>query len=179
VANLPVSEQGLVPWQENVRSLVGSAIRQYINARTIDYLTAPSREGKGGTDPRAELRSEILKPENNLLSGLGTTLLWVDAGHIDIIMEDVDKERLNLWAADSAGSAGVKRALGEAKYQAYMELGRAEAQAELIVSISAALEDIDFSDAEAEQNIRNLFLLRTSQVLEAMRDKGQGGQEPQ
>jgi len=94
-----------------------------------------------------------------------------DVGHIDIVMEDVDKERLHLWAADSAGSAEIKRALGDAKYQAYMELGRAEAQAELIVSISAALDDIDFSDADADQNIRNVFLLRTSQVLEAMRDK--------
>lgn len=177
VANLPVSEEGSVAWRDNVRMLVASAVRRYINARTIDYLTAPSKGDDGSNDPRAEFRSEILKPGNNQLYGLGTSLLWVDVGHIDIVMEDVDKERLNLWATDSAGSTEIKRALGDAKYQAYLELGRAEAQAELIVSISAALEDIDFSDADADQNIRNVFLLRTSQVLEALRDKDQGNQE--
>lgn len=169
VANSIINDYGPVSWQDNINILITTAIRKYVNARTIDYLTAPRKDNRGELDPRAEFRNEILKAQNNLLAGSGTVLLWIDVGHIDMVMDDVDKERLNLWAADWMGSANATRALGDAKHQAYMELGRAEAQAEMIVSISAALEDIDFSDENADENIRNVFLMRTSQVLEAMR----------
>ncbi len=111
------------------------------------------------------------------LHGAGTELQWVDIGHFDIVAEEVDKERINLWAADWVGNAEVKKAYSEARRLAYQELGRAEGQAEMLVSIAQAVEGIDLTGNRAK-NIRHVLLARTAQILEAMRDSRMDDQPP-
>lgn len=58
--------------------------------------------------------------------------------------------------------------IGEAQRIAYQDIGRAEAQAEVLMSIIHALDDIDLAAEDKNRNIRKIILLRTAQVLEAM-----------
>jgi len=73
--------------------------------------------------------------------------------------------RQNLWAADWLGDARVTRELGLAKRQTYHELGRAEAQAELIVAIAESLR-LATNSLDPAENMRKILLVRTAQLLD-------------
>jgi hypothetical protein len=166
--NLSVEAKGLETWHEAVKRMVVGGVTEYINAHTIDHLTAPFQNGQ---DPRGTLHDELFSPASTArFKNLGAELLWVDVGHIEIVNEEVDKTRLDLWAADWIGNADVARAYGDAKRLAYQELGRAEAQAEIIIGITQSLEQVEFNEDPA-QTLRKMLLLRTAQVLEAMTEK--------
>ena len=51
---------------------------------------------------------------------------------------------------------------------AYHEQGRSEAQAEMLMSIIHALDGVKISSVDSREYLRNLILLRTAQILEAM-----------
>ena len=162
VANMPINADGLVPWQLSVKLSISSAIKKYVNSHTVDFLTAPRDED---FDPRHDFRAHIMKK-----SGLwpsGTALLWIDAGHFDIFEEDVNKERVNLWAADWIGKTEARRAYSLGKRQAIEGIGRSQARADLINGISHALEGIDMT-GDTTENLRRLFLSRTAILLETM-----------
>ena len=165
-ANRTVGADGIASWRSSVSGILRSALINYINDHTIDFLTAP-RQGK--SDPRNDMREVILAKSQRPLVTVGAELLWIDVGHIDIIGSEVDEERVNFWAVDWVGSAEAARAFGEAKRQAYQEIGRAEAQAEMIMSIAHALEDLNLQQSPSD-NIRNILLARTAQIIDAMAD---------
>ncbi|MDR3575557.1 MAG: hypothetical protein P4L50_16990 [Anaerolineaceae bacterium] len=166
--NISVEAKGLENWHEAVKRMVVGGITEYINAHTIDHLTAPFQNGQ---DPRGTLQDDLFSPAAKArFKNLGAELLWVDVGHIEIVDEEVDKTRLDLWAADWIGNANLARAYGDAKRQAYQDLGRAEAQAEIIIGITQSLEQVEFNEDPA-QTLRKILLLRTAQVLEAMAEK--------
>ncbi len=165
--NLPVNETGQISWGTVVKGQVLGVIEDYVNAHTIDYLTAPRSHQR---DPRQEIREKMFGfiPTSGL-KNVGTQLLWVDIGHFDIVGEDVDNERISLWAAEWVGDAAIKKAYLEARRMSYQELGRAEGQAEMLVGIGQALENVDM-DANRGQNVRQVVLARVAQILEAMHD---------
>lgn len=167
---LPVDDDGQVSWNTYTSMLVKSAIIDYVNEHDIDFLTAPRASEQ---DPRRDFRDKVLEESNRRVQDTGTEMLWIDSGHFDIMDPDVAAERINYWAAEWAGHAEENRAYSEAKRQAYQELGRAEAQAELIMGISSALSEMPRSKSP-NQNIRNLLLLRTAQILDAMKDSRTG-----
>jgi hypothetical protein len=165
--NLAVDEKGNTDWASAVQRTVIGAIAGYIGSHSIDQITAP---GKDGADPRREIRSEVFAGGvRGRLKEIGAELIWIDIGHFDIAEETVDKERLDLWATKWIGDANRARAFGEAKRLIYQELGRAEASAEMVMSIMDAVEGVDFSQDPAE-NLRNLLLVRTSQILDSISD---------
>lgn len=165
--NLSVNDEGLITWAQYMRMQVTGVIEDYINSHSIDNLTAP-REGR--QDPRGEIRNALFSSDvNRRLSANGTQLIWVDIGHFDIVPENVDQERIGLWAAEWIGNAEVEKAFGEVKRLAWQEQGRAEGQAEMIVGISEALRSVQIS-GDRDQNVRALLLTRIAQVLDAMRE---------
>lgn len=177
----PAREVELTTWNDYVSIQVRGVIEDYINAHTIDSLTAP-RENQ--QDPRGDIRDAMFTPEfTRRLTGNGTQLLWVDIGHFDIVDNKVDEERVGVWAAEWIGNAAVERAFGDAKRTAWQEQGRAEGQAEMIVAISEALrqmpgmenrssseKDTEKTDKNRRQNLRAILLARVAQVLDAMRE---------
>ncbi len=172
--NLQVQKNGLETWQEAIDRSITGAIADFVASRTIDYLTAPRTND---FNPRLELRNQLfLADMKRRLAGLGAELLWVDVGHIEIEDESVDDLRTNLWSADWAGDAAEVRAYGDAIRQAYQELGRAEAQADLIMSISGALSEAKLSN-DLPENIRRLLIARTAQLLNAMTDSAKTAKE--
>jgi hypothetical protein len=85
----------------------------------------------------------------------------------------VDDSRTNLWAAEWIDDANAIRAFGDARRAAYQELGRAEAQAEMIMSITDVVARAA-QDAGNPIDIRKVLLMRTAQVLDAMTEKDDG-----
>jgi hypothetical protein len=79
----------------------------------------------------------------------------------------VAEQRVNTWQARWMGNATIMRAYGESQRLAYEEMGRAEAQAEMLMSIVHGLEDVA-ARGEPRHNIRALYLARIAQLLEVM-----------
>ena len=169
-----VSDRGLDTWHEVIKRAVGSALSGFISSHDLDYLTAPRQDGQ---NPRRELRVELFAPAvRDALRRAGAELHWMDIGQFDIDdlsenkeQDPVDQARTKFWAARWVGDANTIRSYGEAKHLMNQELARAEAQAEMIMSITDALRDVSFGQDRAE-TLRHIFLARTSQILEALRD---------
>ena len=169
-----VSDRGLDTWHEVIKRAVGGALSSFISSHDLDYLTAPRQDGQ---NPRRELRVELFAPAvKDALRRAGAELHWMDIGQFDIDdlsenkeQDPVDQARTKFWAARWVGDANTIRSYGEAKHLMNQELARAEAQAEMIMSITDALRDVSFGQDRAE-TLRHIFLARTSQILEALRD---------
>jgi len=160
-----VGKDGLTPWTESIQRMVAGMISNYVNRHQIDDITAP---GINNVDPRNELQKEFyLKPARERFNYLGADLLWIDIGHFGILDEIVTKQRVETWQAKWVGNANVTRAYGKAKHAAYSELGKAEAQAELLMSIVHAIEEEELGQ-NSEENLRRLFILRVSQLLKSL-----------
>jgi hypothetical protein len=160
-----IEKNGAELWRKAIDRMVVGAITDFISEKNIDYLTAPR---SNDFEPRLEMKKQLFVPEaKKRLANLGAELLWVDVGHIEIEDESVDELRTTLWSAEWAGDANVVRAYGDAVRQAYQELGRAEAQADLIISIAGALNDAEV-EGQSQDNVRKILLARTAQILDAM-----------
>lgn len=173
--NLQVTKDGQDKWSAAIERPVVGVIMDYIAAHTIDYLTAPR---EGDCDPRSDIMADILRKAKAPLENVGAELLWIDIGHLEIIKDEdkVDHQRASSWAVDWVGDATVARAYGEAKRQAYQEMGRAEAQAEMILGIADALRDINLSGHNTADNVRRILLARTAQLLDSIsQSKSQEG----
>lgn len=168
ISNLSINPDGSVDkWNVAVERLIVGNITDFIASHNIDYLTAPRNDA---TNPRIELRNEFfLARTQRALENLGAELLWIDVGHWEIVQDAVDEKRTALWASEWIGDAAVTRAYSEAIRQAYHDLGRAQAQAELILSIADALQTAGV-EGNSRENIRRLLLARTAQVLDSLGD---------
>lgn len=158
-----VGREGLTEWDHAVRSVINGAITGYINYHPVDAITAPRELG---SDPREAIKKEINSQNVHArLSEIGTSLSWVDIGYFEIDQPDVDRKRREAWEAKWSGNAAVIRAQGEAERIAIQEQGRAEGQANLLTSIANSLKDANID--ETDENLWNIILARTAQILEA------------
>jgi hypothetical protein len=154
-------------WSETIKGMVKGKITEYITSHQLDQIITPDFQ-KG--DPRRQIHDQLFTPEmENRLKSIGAKLLWCDIGHFEEDRQALE-QHLETWSAKWTGSADVLRAAGEAYRIANQELGRAEAQAEMLTSIIRAFSDIDLSPENKNQNIRNVILMRTAQVLESLID---------
>ena len=166
--NRPVQVSGLIPWTEAVQSAVSSIVTDYISRHQIDYLTAPRSTD---IDSRDDLKKIFFSSVGrSRFQQLGAELLWVDIGHIEILDELISDQRIETWQAKWTGEANVIRASGEAHRLAYQELGRAEAQADLIRAIVDAFKKENLTLTTTEY-MRDIFLIRTTQILEALAEQ--------
>ncbi len=169
----PVNKDGEGAWQNSVAFMLTGAIIGFINERPVDYLTAPKISGQA---PRREINERLFTQVQRRLKGAGAQLLWIDVGHIDIITDEVDQDRVARWAVHWAGDAASRRAYAQATLNAYKELGKAEAQAEMIMGITHALKNVDLSSSSRAQ-FSTLLLMRATQILEEIKvnpAKGEG-----
>jgi hypothetical protein len=179
--SLSVSERGQDRWHDVVQRTVSGKLGDFISKHDLDYLTAPRVNGQ---DPRRELRMELFTAAvRESLRKVGAELQWMDIGHFDIDdmqeskdLHPVDLTRTKRWQTTLIGDAKTIRAFGEAKHLAYQELARAEAQAEMIMSITDALRNVSLGSNKTE-TLRHIFLARTAQILEALQD-GKNGKGP-
>lgn len=160
--NRSVSKDGLTPWPTIVRFQFEGVIQDFINKKRFDYLT----NFQTG-DARKELCALMETDGRNRFKNNGAELLWFDIGHFSYD-ESIRGQRFHNWQTEWHGNTKIELAYGQAQTLAYQELGRAEAQAELLMSILNAFEDVGLSDnpIERKKNIRNLIMIRTAQILE-------------
>lgn len=164
--NRVVTKDGLTSWHNTVTNMIKGSIAEYIAKHQLDQITAPRYIE---ADPRKEISDQLKTAEiRDKLKNVGAQLLWCDIGHFEAENDQISKQRIDTWKAGWVGNAAVTRAYGEAQRNAYQDIGRAEAQAEVLMSVIHALDDIDLGAEDKNRNIRKIILLRTAQVLEAM-----------
>jgi hypothetical protein len=162
--NRVVLGKGIVAWEDTVKQQVEGLITGYIQSHEIDFLTAPI---KAERDPRLEIKERFFsKSARDLFQEVGAELLWVDVGHIDIITEDVDKQRVETWGMKWLGEENVKLKEGEAVRLAAQELGRVDGQVRILKEITLAMKELDIENNP--RSLRSLIMMRTAQLLDAL-----------
>ena len=163
--NRTLSPNGISSWHQGVNQVVDSVITDYIRQHPVDYVTAPKTQG---IDARGDIYRDFYSQSGrNRFREKGAELIWIDIGHFETPEKSVIDQRVNTWQARWLGNANVVRATGEAQRTASQELGRAEAQAEMLKNIVNNLESLG-KPGEARQNMRALYLARIAQLLDAM-----------
>ena len=159
-----VGAEGLRDWQTNIRMSFDGPIRQFVSEHSLDFLMAP---GIDEMEVRRMIRERVLTAQP--LRRVGAEMLWIDIGEIELFQfeNEITGQRLERWAADWKGDARVTQAYGEATRRVFLEIGRAEAQAEAIKSIVASLEGVDWKGDEVNK-LRRILLSQTSQFLETL-----------
>ena len=163
VYNRSVNENGVPDWSSGVRVIVESVISEYIQEHLVDQLTAPSIFG---SDPRREIKARFEgETTRKRLADIGAELLWVGIGHFEIPDKWVKGERNSKKREKWIGDPKLMDAYGSTKNYIYQELGKAEARAEVIMSIGHFWNEINQETTSPEQK-RNLFLERFNRFLE-------------
>jgi hypothetical protein len=171
IYNRTFSDDEKGSWSAGVESEIRKVLIGYINKNTLDRLTAPTEEG---ADPRGEIKQELYSPSvTKKLLKRGAELLWIDIGSFEIPNKMVEEQRLSNWQAKWMGDARVARSFGEAQRLAYQEIGRAEAQAEMLISIMHSLADVNLK--AGNETLRDVVLVRTAQLLQTMGEVGANG----
>lgn len=185
--NRSVRSIGLSDWNTTVQLAVDGAITDYIKEHKFDHLTAPSYEDD---DPRAAIAENMMsKGMRGRLRNVGAELLWFDIGHFSVsdqMKAAVEEQRVDTWSARWDGDAMVVRSYGEARRLAYQDMGRAEGQADMLMSILKALDEVGFEGGygEAEQrqqrlrNLRAIVWTRVAQILDASAEENQKSSGP-
>lgn len=179
--NRSVSGDGEGSWHMAVGGAIDGGITEYIKSHKFDNLTAPNYED---SDPRAEIASAMNKRIRLGLRGVGAELLWFGIGHFgvsDRMKTAIEEQRVDTWSARWDGDAMVVRSYGEARRLAYQDMGRAEGQADLLLSIIQGLDDAGFESGfgdgeQGEQRLKNLraiIWMRVAQILDAVSDENQ------
>lgn len=164
--NRTQTPMGVAAWHVGINFNVDSGITEYIAKHTIDELTAPIVYDR---EPRAEINKAIFTGDTipHSLRIRGGELLWIDIGHFSIHKEEVSLQRVNTWQARWITDASITRAIGDAKRLAYQEMGYADAQAEMLMSITQAFKDFQ-GQGISPQHLRAIYLARFAQLLDAM-----------
>jgi hypothetical protein len=167
--NRVVRTTGVGTWQEAVEGAVQGVITDYIYQHKVDPLTTPKPEEK---DPRGEIRDRFKsRGVRERFKSLGADLLWIDIGNFEVPDKEVVKQRIATWGALWEGEISIERARGEASRLYLQEVGRAQAQAEILDSIVRGLDIFGLEDPV--DKLRKIVLLRTAQLLEASSEHGQ------
>ncbi len=163
--NRTVSPAGVTSWDQLVKDTAMSGITDYINEHLFDEII---QADGAGVDPRQEIINNIQSVDIRYrLRNFGTRLVWFDIGNYSLSEEYETTSLINSWQANWMGKVAIDKASGEASRLLSQESGRAEAQAEKLKNIVAFFKTINFSE-NSEENIRNVVLAKTAQVLESM-----------
>ena len=162
-------------WESAAGRFITGEIKNFISEKDIDYLTAPRINNQ---NPRVDFRNQLFTNGiTRRLREIGTELLWVDVGHVDIldvnedVQQNVDGQRFAYWASSQIGLVNAIHAKGDADRIAYQERGRVEAQAELLKNITDSMQGFEKTGDPAE-NLRRILLVRTAQILEGLGEAG-------
>lgn len=162
-----VNAAGLLAWDQAVRNAVEGVLTNYITVNWFDKVMAPL---PSQADPRAAMDEQMRGIQGNL-QGFGTELLWADIGHFTPASSTVDDQRVETWGVKWVGEADMETARSDADRQAAQELGRAEAQAEMLNNLLGVIMSAS-RGRSPQQNLSTIILLRTAQLLDTMVEAG-------
>jgi hypothetical protein len=157
--------QNRFSWDGLMRGRVGGIIKDYITEHRLDDVIA-SREHDQDNSRKTIWKKAFESDFKKGSRSMGTILRWWDPGEFRSL-KTIEKQFLSNWSVDIQGYIQVNQAQGDAQKQAYEELGRAEAEAELLMSIVHSLDGINLVPNKP-QTLQNLILMRTAQVIHAL-----------
>lgn len=153
-------------WQQAVGGKVKGIIKEYISSHKLEDVIA-SREHREQEHPRVVIRQKAYEPGfKKGMREMGTFLRWWDPGEFKS-MKNIEEQFLSNWSVEIDNNIQSNQAQGKAQIQAYEELGRAEAEAELLMSIMHSLDGIKLA-SDKSHTLQNLILMRTAQVIHAL-----------
>jgi regulator of protease activity HflC (stomatin/prohibitin superfamily) len=152
-----------VPWEKAVQFSIDSGITDYINRHYLDDILFPP---KTQDEPRKQMGKDITENKRFGLKMYGAELLWYDIGTFDVDQTIVE-QMIKAWHAKRAGNMAILQAQGEAMQIASEGRGRAEGEANMLSSITQALNDANLPD-DIDENMWHIVLSRTAQIIEAM-----------
>jgi hypothetical protein len=153
-------------WRDAVKGRLQGIIRDYIGDHKLDDVIA-SREHREQEHPRVVIRRKAYDPDfKKGMRSMGTVLRWWDPGEFKS-MKNIEDQFLSNWSVDIENRIHLNEVHGKAQKEAYEELGRAEAEAELLMSIINSLEGIKLA-SDKPHTLQNLILMRTAQVIRAL-----------
>jgi len=145
------------------RAIVGSAegvLRRILATYLLDQLLGPAESNQGHY--RAEIVAKFeAELRQQLLDDLGVKVTKVELG--DIKVEDkIIQQRMEAWQSLWKRWAMQRQAEGEAERLQYVEAAKAQAQADMIISITQAFQSLTEAGAVIPSQ---LVLLRMFEVL--------------
>jgi hypothetical protein len=168
--NRGVDKKGvLFPWGVATQFRLDGIVTTAINRINIDELIAPV-----SGDPRSEINQKLASDEirGPLKNFLGTELAWVNVGSFEVydekIREDIKKYRQEVWSTRWAGKSSLLLAQGKAEMISEEEGGRSETTVNMLRGIIQALEDAGLNKDEVDENLWNIVLARSAQIIESM-----------
>jgi hypothetical protein len=165
----------LTPWHVMVNIAVDGAITDYIREHRFNEVVVP----RFPEAPRQEIIERLFAQAiRNRLRANGAELLWCDIGHFKVLNPEVADQLVENWGVVWEGEARVRQAFGEARRIEFLERGRAEGQAEMLTQILTAFENMALQD-ETRENVTNLLLARTAQIIEGLQDWENPPEQPQ
>lgn len=148
---------GLGDWHKGIKTVVDSVIAEYIRQSLVDHLIVPVKHDR---DPRAEILSQFSSDAvRTRFREKGAELIWIDIGYFDA----PEKRAQERWMRN----ADVVRAFGEVQRRYSAEVGRAVAQAKLIMDIVQELEDATDQNIPRQDQL-NLYLTRLDWLIDAL-----------
>jgi hypothetical protein len=158
----------ITAWDRAVQISVEGVITGYISSHLFDEISTPNDYTRR---PRRDIARQMQVQAYQNLRNIGTELLWFDIGHFTPVLRNVANQRAETWGAKWTGLAGIQQAQGEAARLMLQDIGRAEAQAEILRRIILSIGQ-NRSAPFTSQNLRNLIIIRTAQILETMVESG-------
>lgn len=159
----------LLPWGLATQFRLDGVLTNFINRNLVDEVIAPI-----SLDPRSVMNQQLSneKLRGGLKNFLGTELTWFNVGHFEVHDKEIDKDirkyRREVWFAQWAGSAALLLAQGKAEMISEEEGGRSETTVNMLRGIVQALDDAGLEKDELDDNLWNIVLARTAQVIESM-----------
>jgi hypothetical protein len=173
-------------WDELPALIARPVLQDIISRRAFDELCAPYQPG--GDPPRKALATEFCAQLAAQLDPLGIQLIGGGISDLEPADPHVYVRRVEHWQAEWSRKIMVKEAEGHATRLGILERARAEARAELILSLGRQLEELSAGRAELssrevlgqfltvleelmmQPGIRPLLPGRTKEALGSMRE---------
>lgn len=149
-----------------VISYADGMLRDILAGYRLDWLIAPPQPGQ--QPPREEIRQRLEEELRRSIGRLGARMLSVRIGKIEVKTQDEEttrqlveltsKQWIETWHADLEARALVSRAEGEAELLR-MDTARLQAQAEMVVTLTEALQTTIAKQGQVQPYIMALRFL--------------------
>jgi len=128
-----------IKWNNAAYGAISSEVRDALAARYLDQLFAPDDQD---SHPRVEIATRLHDSGKAALAGRGIELVNSGFGNITVPKE-VTELRRDMWRVIWKKESLITQSGGEAESFLQTQIARAEAQAELIQSITQAIRTMD------------------------------------
>jgi len=150
-------------WDE-LPELIGTPILQSILSRyTFDELYDPFKEQD--ELPRIRIAKELLAELKKKLAEVGIELIGGGISNIKPVDERVIEERIRSWQAEWQRRTLVMQAQSHREWLQQVEKARADAQAELILSLGRRLAELEPASGLTPEQLVSQFLSTLEQMM--------------